>query len=59
MASNKVQTGLRLSEVTYEKARSLAEMEQRSLNNLIEYVLQRYIAEYERQNGVIQTHHEE
>lgn len=59
MASSKIQTGLRLSESTYEKARSLAEMEQRSLNNLVEYVLQRYIAEYERQNGVIQTRYEE
>ena len=34
MPTNKIQTGLRLSERTYEKARALSMIEQRSLNNL-------------------------
>lgn len=58
MATNKIQTGLRLSETLYEKARTLSLKENRSLNNLIEYVMQRYIDDYEAKNGVIQTSHE-
>lgn len=53
MATSKIQTGLRLSEPLYEKTRSLAVQEQRSLNNLIEYALQKYIDDYEAQNGPI------
>lgn len=53
MAINKVQTGLRLNEPLYDKIRALAAKEQRSLNNLIEYALQRYIEDYEKSNGVI------
>jgi len=53
MASNKVQTGLRLSEPLYHKIRALAEKEQRSLNNLIEYAMQKYIDDYEKENGTI------
>lgn len=55
MATNKIQTGLRLNEATYEKARILSMREQRSLNNLIEYVVQRYIEDYENKNGPIQV----
>lgn len=54
MATSKVQTGLRLKEVVYEKAKVLAVREQRTFNNLIEYAVQRYIDEYETQNGPIQ-----
>lgn len=55
MATIKIQTGLRLNESLYEKTRVLASKEQRSLNNLIEYVLQRYVEDYEAQHGVIQA----
>ncbi len=51
MATSKIQTGLRLNEALYEKIRQLAVKEQRSLNNLIEYVLQKYVEEYEQRNG--------
>ena len=51
MATAKVQTGLRLEEGLYEKLKALSEMEGRSLNNLMEYIARRYIAEYEAQNG--------
>ncbi len=53
MATNKVQTGLRLNELLYEKIKALAEKEQRSLNNLIEYAMQKYVDEYELNNGPI------
>lgn len=53
MATNKIQTGLRLNEIAYDKLRILSSREARSLNNLIEYVLQRYIDEYEATHGPI------
>lgn len=53
MAACKIQTGLRLNEKVYKKIKVLCTREQRSLNNLIEYVVQRYIEDYERANGPI------
>lgn len=53
MATLKIQTGLRLNETLYDKARALSAQENRSLNNLVEYALQKYIAEYEAANGPI------
>lgn len=53
MAVIKIQTGLRLSEPLYEKVCALASREQRSINNMIEYALIRYIDEYERANGCV------
>lgn len=53
MATNKVQTGLRLNESVYAKIRYLSAKEQRSLNNLIEYVLQQYVENYEEEHGPI------
>lgn len=51
MAMAKIQTGLRLEEGLYEKLKTLSNMEGRSLNNLMEYIARRYVAEYEDQNG--------
>lgn len=51
MATAKIQTGLRLEEELYEKLKALSSMEGRSINNLMEYIARRYIAEYEEQNG--------
>lgn len=47
----KIQTGLRLEEELYEKLKTLANMEGRSLNNLAEYIIRRFVSEYESQNG--------
>ncbi len=55
MATTKIQTGLRLNETSYEKLRALASREARSLNNLVEYIIQRYLEDYETTNGPIQT----
>lgn len=53
MATTKIQTGLRLDEEVYEKLKTLSNQEGRSLNNLAEYIIRRYLAEYEAQNGPI------
>lgn len=53
MATDKIQTGLRLHEITYKKAKALSIKEQRSLNNFIEYVVQKYIEDYENNNGPV------
>ncbi len=51
MAVSKIQTGLRLEEGLYEKVKTLADMEGRSLNNLAEYIIRRYISDYEADHG--------
>lgn len=53
MATSKIQTGLRLEEKNYEKLRIIAEKENRSLNNLVEYILQRFLDNYESENGEV------
>lgn len=53
MATTKIQTGLRLNEQLYEKLRALAAKESRSLNNLMEYIAQQYVTDYEQKNGPI------
>lgn len=59
MATNKIQTGLRLNEMVYEKLKLISVRESRSLNNLIEYVLQKYLDDYETANGTISIPAEE
>lgn len=54
MAVIKIQTGLRIDEATYEKLKTLADQEGRSLNNLIEHVLRMYLRSYEADHGEIQ-----
>ena len=51
MSVSKIQTGLRLEEELYEKLKTLSSLEGRSLNNLVEFIVRRYVAEYEAQNG--------
>lgn len=49
----KIQTGLRLNEETYEKLKTLADIENRSLNNLVEHIIKKYLASYEEAHGVL------
>lgn len=51
MAMAKIQTGLRLEEELYEKLKTLSKAEGRSLNNLIEFITRKYVADYEAQHG--------
>ena len=53
MATNKIQTGLRLNETIYDKLKVLSDRENRSLNNLIEHILQLRLDDYERTHGAI------
>lgn len=53
MATSKIQTGLRLNESVYEKLKAISTAEQRSLNNLIEFIVQKYVDEYEQLNGPV------
>ena len=55
MAVYKIQTGLRIDEVTYNKIKVLSQKENRSINNFVEYVIRQYIDKYEKENGVIIT----
>lgn len=59
MASSKLQTVLRLEEVFYDKIRILARKDHRSINNMIEHILQSYVEEYELENGTINVDTEE
>lgn len=45
----------RTNEVIKEKLERIAENEKRSLSNLTEIILENYITEYEKQNGLINT----
>lgn len=58
MATSKIQTGLRLDETIYSKVKSLSELEGRSINNLIEFIVRRYISEYENENGPLPVSHD-
>ena len=51
MPTIKIQTGLRLDELTYRKLKTLCEEEGRSINNLAEYIIKRYLADYEATHG--------
>ncbi len=53
MAVSKIQTGLRIDEATYGKLKTISESENRSLNNLVEYILKSYLSDYEKKNGTI------
>jgi len=59
MAIRKIQTGLRIHEILYAKIRYLSAKEKRSLNNMIEYVLQQYVEKYEAENGEISVSDED
>ena len=57
MAVSKIQTGLRIDETTYGKLKTISESENRSLNNLVEYILKSYLTDYEKKNGAIPVAH--
>ena len=53
MATNKIQTGLRLEEVVLEKITFIAKQQKRSLNAQIEFAVQECIERYEKDKGAI------
>ena len=53
MADSKIQTGLRINETTYAKLKTLSAKEKLSINNLVEYIIQKYLEDFENTNGTI------
>ena len=53
MAVSKIQTGLRIDEVTYSKLKTLSLRDGRTLNNLVEHIIRLYLAEYEQEHGPV------
>lgn len=53
MAVSKIQTGLRINETDYAKLKTLSMKENRSINNLVEYIIQRYLEDFEKTHGSI------
>ena len=51
MAVAKIQTGLRLDEKVYGKLKTLSIQEGRSLNNIAEFIIRKYLEDYEEKNG--------
>ncbi len=51
MAVSKIQTGLRIDQTTYGKLKTISKAENRSINNLIEYIIKVYLVNYEKENG--------
>lgn len=53
MAISKIQTGLRIDEETYGKLKAISESENRSLNNLVEFIIKKYLSDYEELHGSV------
>jgi len=53
MATTKVQTGIRFEEEALRKMAVIAKRNCRSLNAQLEFLAQKCIEEYERENGAI------
>lgn len=53
MAVSKIQTGLRIDEETYGKLKTISEGENRSLNNLVEFIIKKYLSDYEQHHGIV------
>ena len=51
--NDKISLNIRLNDDFHGKIKHISEVEYRSLNNQIEFILQKYIKEYERDNGEI------
>ena len=59
MATDKIQTGLRLDSDMLRKITAIARRNKRSLNAQIEFVVQEHVLQYEKENGVIEIDSEE
>lgn len=53
MTVTKIQTGLRINETTYAKLKTLSVQENCSIINLVEYIIQKYLEDYEKAYGSI------
>ena len=53
MPSNIPMRGLRMTDDLYLKLRHIAKLENRSYNQEAIFILQKYVSEYEKENGAI------
>ena len=53
MAVHRAMRSCRLSDDLYLKVKYIADSENRSFNNWLENVLQKIVADYEKENGII------
>lgn len=53
MAVIRTQFSLRLDPIVYAKLKKIAKEDNRSVSNLIDYIIKQYINEYESKNGDI------
>ncbi len=51
-------TVLRLNATDRDKLKEIAKLEGRSFNKTVEYLIRIYIADYERQHGEVEVHHD-
>lgn len=54
MATNKKMTGIRMTDELNYKIRYIAEKNHRKLNDEITMIIEKYIKEYEFENGIIE-----
>lgn len=59
MARERHNAVLRLAPEVHAKLKYIAQQEGRSVNNMIEQIIRRYIAEFEREHGPIITPQED
>jgi hypothetical protein len=52
----KIQTGIRIEETLYNKLKTIADIEGRSVNNLNEFIIRRFVADYEAKHGPVQEY---
>jgi len=55
MATTKRVFTLRLTDDMFDKVEHIAKLQHRSMTNYIEYVLLKYIADYEKEHGPIKV----
>ena len=49
----KIQTGIRIEETLYNKLKAIARIEGRTVNNLNEYIIRRFVTDYEAKHGPV------
>lgn len=54
----KIQTGIRIEETLYDKLKAIAELEGRSVNNMNEYIIRRFVTDYEAKHGPVAEYEE-
>jgi len=53
MATDKIQTGLRLDYVSLRKITLIAKKQKRSLNAQLEFIVQKFIEQHEKEEGEV------